>query len=174
MSIERVTTKPASDLTRQTEILVANLSPYLQALGNRMSLSREDTADALQEALLAFIKHRGVVREPLRWLTVVLKHECLRLFRLRRTAEVRLEGQNLLTQAALVAFRGPAITQQLIARELLSRLAPRHRRVLWMRFVAGMSWREIAVALGCKTSGAKKALLRALAEARDAISEHRN
>lgn len=165
-----LTPEDPRDLQRQLQMLIASLAPCLKRHGRRLSLTSEDSADALQETLLAFLRHGGRVSEPLPWLRVVLKHECLRLFRLRKRAEENLKAYDTPTQASVVASTGLRITQQLLAQELLSSLTARPRRVLLMRFVAGMSWREIALALGCKPSGAKKAVTRALAAARDTAS----
>lgn len=152
---------------RQVRVLAQQLAPYLGRLKSRYSLSREDSADLLQNALLAYWTYRPRVEHPIRWLFSVLRNDCLRIVRRGAHREVRLEDLGERAVAELASQPPVRLGDTASLEEILSALSPRNQKVLWMRFVAGMNWREIANVLGCGPSGAKKAVFRAVSAARE-------
>jgi RNA polymerase sigma factor (sigma-70 family) len=158
---------PSGSLAKQIRVLTVKLRPYLHRLESRYSLDPADSADLEQEALMAFAMHRAEIRNPLAWLLSVLRRGCARLLRLRSSGAVSLDSLDADRVAGLAVTPAAELENQAQLEEIVSELSPRNQRVLWMRFVAGMNWREIAEELGCKTSSAKKAVFRAVAAARD-------
>ena len=158
---------PSGSLGSQIRILTVRLAPYLRHLERRYALDPADSADLVQEALIRYSIHRASIRNPFAWLTCVLRRGCLRLLHLRAPGVVSLEELSERDSAALSKSSAANSDHRLQLEKVVSGLSPRHRRVLWMRFVAGMNWREIASALDCKTTSAKKAVARAIAAARE-------
>ena len=160
----------SGDYSTQILALSTEVGPYLRALARRFGLDDSDSADALQDALLAFCLNRFRIEQPRRWLRVVLKHECLRRLHTKTSGAVSLD----VLGEARIAQHSPSFIANVDARlrvdKVLSEASPRNRRVLWMRFLADMSWSEIAQRLGCKPSGAKKAVHRAVAAVRESAS----
>jgi len=158
---------PSGSLGSQIRILTTRLAPYLRHLERRYALDPADSSDLVQEALIRYSLHRASIQNPFAWLVCVLRRGCLRLLRLRSPGLVSLEELSVSESAKLARSPAVEIDHRIQLEQVVSGLSPRHRRVLWMRFVAGMNWREIASALDCKTSSAKKAVARAIAAARD-------
>lgn len=159
-----------SELSIEVQTLSTELGPYLRSLARRFGLSECDTADVLQEALLAFYMHRSRIEEPKRWLMIVLKHESLRIVRNRPARTVSFEDLPVGSISSLSTSATAGIDRRLRLGRLVADLSPRNRRVLWMRFVADMSWIEIARDLSCRPGGAKKAVHRAVTAARERAS----
>jgi DNA-directed RNA polymerase specialized sigma24 family protein len=160
----------SSEPTQEIGVLAEQLAPYLRRLRCRYSLSEEDAEDALQQSLLAFTRHRESVENPLRWLCAVLRNECLAVLRPfgPRTASFDEVGEGQLPN--LSSLSAERLVDRIALQRVLGQLSRRNQRVLWMRFVAGMSWLEIADNLACGLSGAKKAVGRAVSAARQSES----
>lgn len=153
-------------LSLEVQALSTELRPYLRALARRFGLGECDSADVMQEALLAFCMNRSRIEDPKPWLMIVLKHECLRLMRKQPASMVSFEDLAAGAISELSTSAPSSIDRRLRLGKLLADLSPRNRRVLWMRFVADMSWMEIARDLSCRPGGAKKAVFRAVTAAR--------
>ena len=159
-------TSPSSSLGSQIRVLTTRLMPYLRHLEHRYSLNPADSADLVQEALIRYSIHRAKIRNPLSWLVCVLRRGCLRLLRVRRPDLISLETLSEQESAQIAEAPSATLENRMRLEKVVAGLSPRHQRVLRMRFVAGMKWREIAATLGCQTAGAKKAVSRALSAAR--------
>lgn len=152
----------------QLEALVHRLTRYAQRFVRRGALSQEDSVDLVQEALLALTIRRLHVERPFPWLVTVLRRSALRLLRSQIPETIGLEdiGESKLT--CLSTFEVNVLSDRLRIGGVLTKLRSAQQRILWLRFVAGMSWREIGGEFGCTPSAAKKALQRAVAAARQA------
>ncbi|MEO8276992.1 MAG: sigma-70 family RNA polymerase sigma factor [Thermoanaerobaculia bacterium] len=157
---------PSGSLSRQIRVLSVKLKPILRNLEQRYSIDPSDSADVAQEALLAFTLHRTEIRHPLSWLVRLVRHGFAKILSARKRGDVSLDALDTERLAALAVDPSASPDDHVRLEAVVSTLSPRHRRVLWMRFVAGMNWREIARALGCQTTSAKKAVFRALEAAR--------
>jgi RNA polymerase sigma factor (sigma-70 family) len=158
----------AADISHQIGQLSSEVGPYLRVLAHRFSLNTDETADALQEALLAFFLNRTRIANPQKWMRTVVRHECLRVLRERTPGSVSLDDLSVSRAHQLEASPIADLHRRLRVGRLVADLSPRNRRVLWMRFVADMSWMQIARHLSCRPASAKKAVFRAVAAAREA------
>ena len=158
------------EFSNQVQMLLTQLMPYVRGLARRFGLNDCDTTDVMQEALLAFCLYRTRIEDPRKWLMTVLRNECLRLLRGRASQAVRLEDLPESRIRQLSPCSISSLHERLRLGKLVSDLSSRNRRVLWMRFVADMSWIEIAENLSCSPGGAKKAVFRAVAAARGRAS----
>ncbi len=102
-----------------------------------------DAEDAVQDALVAAWRKLHTLDHPVAvagWLTRIVFRRCLRRLRFRRLL--------LPLESAPQESHCPDAAGLLAARQVLSRLAPRQRAVLYLTVVEGMSDGEIAAALG--------------------------
>src|SRR5689334_24765159 len=63
------------------EEFLQRVRPRLKALFARYSIPPQDTEDILQQALLALVYQRQVVRDPEAWLLGTLRNKCLLYWR---------------------------------------------------------------------------------------------
>lgn len=158
---------------RHREALVACVREHGAVLGRLcMALlgSQADADEAAQEALLrahrgmASFRGEGTVKA---WLCGIARHVCA------HALETRRRGRQLLE---LVPAPGEAGADELArrqharaVREALAGLKPTEREALVLRYVAGLSHREIAVACNLDEATARKRTSRALARLRTAL-----
>lgn len=139
--------------------LLRELTPGLLRLGSRYRLPPEELEDALQEALLRFVRVRTQVADPAAWLNVAMRRECLRLAaRRKRWREVAI------ADASAVADRSDELASWIREHDLRSALAtlkPRQRDLLRWRYLEGLESVEIAERCGCRPSSLKRLLARA-------------
>ena len=136
--------------------------------------SQADADEAVQETLLrahramATYRAEGTLKA---WLCGIARHVCAHVL------ETRRRGREL---AELVPVPDPGdegqdrFTNRQRARELraaLDHLKPSERDVLALRFVAGLSHREIATACNLDEATARKRISRALARLRTVMTE---
>ncbi len=143
------------------QILLRALEPHLRTLSRNYLLDAADTEDALQDTLLRFAPLRPGIRNPAAWLMVAFRRECLRLVR------KRTRSPELLVDLERIGAPDPAALpltpeERIQLSEALEKLPSKERRVLWHRFALGLTFREVAEAMGCKVVTAKKASARAL------------
>jgi RNA polymerase sigma factor (sigma-70 family) len=129
---------------------------YLLRIANRNAANREDAAEAVQFAFLAFIDKFDLASgaPPLAWTTTVVKRECWakrkREHLDRRAGQEAERGEegagfsiaDLPAQAAGVEERIERAEYVLEARERLASLKPAERQALGL-FAAGCSYYEI-------------------------------
>lgn len=156
------------DSLAELEALTARLTSYSRRLEQRYSLSRSDSEDLVQDALVVFISSRAAIVRPFEWLVTVLRRSCMRLLRSRSQRTISIEELNEGGLSPVSVLPSNVLYDRLRVEEALRPLSSRHRECLSLRFVLGMSWAEMATDLGCKPSAAKKALQRAVAAAREA------
>jgi RNA polymerase sigma factor (sigma-70 family) len=136
--------------------IFAEHRPYLLRVAERNSLNRQDAEDALQDALIAFIRafdpERGA--HPLAWFTLVLKRECWQ--RTKREHLDRRVGQEtddlreangsrleLIPDPGRSPEQAAELADQVAeTRAYLLQLKPQERRALGL-LALGYSYREI-------------------------------
>lgn len=132
--------------------------------------SQADADEAVQETLLrahrAMPTYRGEGTIKA-WLCGIARHVCAHML------ETRRKGRELALVPVPDTDHGRealAAKQQARAlREALAQLKPSERDVLVLRFVAGLSSREIAIAINGDEAAARKRISRALARLRTAL-----
>jgi RNA polymerase sigma-70 factor (ECF subfamily) len=151
------------------DALVASLAPRALVVAERLTGDRALAEDALQEALLRVVRHRERF-DPNKsfhpWFYAILRHVCADLRRRRRRDRLRLDGE----------APGPAPASQpdqaegwADARDLLGQLPASHADALVLRIYGGMSFAEVAAALGIGSEAAKKRAQRGLRKLRDLL-----
>lgn len=120
------------------EGLLRELGPYLGRICGAIALDEGD--DALQDTMLAIVRHLGAVREPLAvraWARRIAVREA------RRRAH---GGRSVPVDAADLALvpAGGDLTDDADVRAVLASLSPEHRAVLVLRHVDGLSEQEVA------------------------------
>jgi RNA polymerase sigma factor (sigma-70 family) len=134
--------------------LYAQRRDYLLAIARRNAVNAADAEEALQEAIVSFIRHfdpdRGA--PPLAWLTLTLKRQC---WRQRREAHLdRHVGQEAERGGGELGFVLESVPSPITgpeelasrrdeARRRLGRLKPDERAALILQ-AAGFSYHEIA------------------------------
>lgn len=134
----------------------------------RLCISPADAEDATQEVLLALARHVGALREVAAlsgWLFAAVRTHCTRL------ARRSLRHALTLDDGAPLALEGPSPEEQLVDRQLRTRLAvilseldPQLRDVIVRRDILGEGAREAADALGLTIEALKSRLHRARQE----------
>jgi RNA polymerase sigma factor (sigma-70 family) len=146
------------DVRRLAAGLYAQRRDYLLAIARRNAVNAADVEEALQEAIVSFIRHfdpdRGA--PPLAWLTLTLKRQC---WRQRREAhlerrlgqEAERGGEEPGSVLESIPSRTAGPEELLLKREAvrirLGRLRPDQRTALLLQ-AAGYSYREIGERCG--------------------------
>lgn len=148
------------------EMIIRTHSRILFAIAYGILQNREESEDAVQDALVRAWKSRWHVRDPDKfpaWLCRIARHRSRDVFRKRRTLPQDLAGR------ALECPPSPADDTSALDRELHSALAALpelHRSALTLRYFEEMDYRSIENLLGL-TNGALRGILgRALASMR--------
>jgi RNA polymerase sigma-70 factor (ECF subfamily) len=128
--------------------------------------SQADADEAVQETLLR--AHRGMAtfrgEGTLKaWLCGIARHVCAHVLETRRRGREALE---LVPQEGEARDELETRRRARVIRDALARLKPSEREPLVMRYVAGLSYREIALACGLDEPAARKRISRALARLR--------
>ncbi len=138
--------------------------PRLKAVFARYRVPPEDAEDLLQQALLAFIRHAGEVRDPGAWLAGILRHKCLLYWR-----EKRRRVYDAVDDAMLEWIAKPQAPAQQLADlrhdlvGVIERLPARCRTLLRLRYSLGYEAPELAEQLGYRPSSIGKITTRCLA-----------
>lgn len=133
--------------------------------------SQADADEATQETLLrahramATYRGEGTVKA---WLCGIARHVCAHMLETRRKGRelaelVPVPDTDQARDALAARQRARAI------RDALTHLKPSERDVLVLRFVAGLSSREIAIAINLDEAAARKRISRALARLRTVL-----
>jgi RNA polymerase sigma-70 factor (ECF subfamily) len=131
--------------------------------------SQADADEAVQETLLR--AHRGMAGfrgdgTVKAWLCGIARHVCA------HTLETRRRGRELLEVVPSEACARDDFAERQRARairEALAKLKPSERDVLVLRYVAGLSHREIGMACGLDEATARKRISRALSRLRSIV-----
>ena len=129
--------------------------------------SREDAADVAQEVALEALRGLHKLRDPERfdaWVYRITARRALRLLqsqRRRRETTLDTVGE---PEQPVFSFDEDELAEQWSAvpqiREALAQLPPRQRLALALRYVAGLTDRQIADVLGCRRGTACSLLSR--------------
>lgn len=143
------------------EQLVRELTPYLGRICGAIALDEGD--DALQETMLAVVRHLPALREPLAvrgWARRIAVREARR--RAHGGRAIPIDTHDL---ALLAAADDPFDAAEVGAdvRAVLADLSPEHRAVLVLRHVDGLSEQEVADVLDVATGTVKSRTNRARA-----------
>jgi RNA polymerase sigma factor (sigma-70 family) len=140
--------------------LLGLLIPYITAICRPIALT--DTADAVQESLLAICRGLPSLRDPQAihgWARTLATREAVRLARLAKrvapTDPARIE------EAEDVTTSGAATELSAEVHDVLRRLDPQHRAVLVLSEIDGLDEREVAGLLDIPTGTVKSRLHRA-------------
>jgi RNA polymerase sigma-70 factor (ECF subfamily) len=139
--------------------------------------SQADAEEAVQETLIA--AHRGAAgwrREGTvkAWLCGIARHVCARMLegRRRRNEKEKGGGMEVVPEGAEDPRSAFAVKQRAKAvRAALEKLRPSEREALVLRYVAGLSHREIGEACQVDEATARKRVSRGLESMRSEIGE---
>jgi len=146
-------------------------APALRRFAERLSGSRADADDVLQETLVRALERRAELRDPrnLRsWLFAITRTVSLNARRGLRNALEVLDG-GLSSSRGEVSLRGnleSEILDRSLSDELmaaLEALSREHREALWLREVEDLSYEEIARVVDCEVGTVRSRLARARA-----------
>jgi RNA polymerase sigma factor (sigma-70 family) len=145
--------------------LAKAVRPDLERIRRQFRITEQDGEDLRQETWLRFLKKKSVVDRPAAWIVHVFRNECLRfLSRWNRRIEA-IED---------VVLPAPDDADPLMLATIephLEALPRTRRRLLWKRYVVGMTPSEIAAETGQKPATVRKALYRTLHDLRDSVRE---
>lgn len=161
--------------------LHAALGGHVLALALRMTGSREDAEEVLQDTFVdvhdraaRFDPARGSVRA---WIYAIARNVCRMKLRARRSRPVKADGVDLASPAtpARTHLAGPGgmgahPTDRLTLEQAFAVLSRDEARLLEASFFAGYSHAEIAENEGVPIGTVKSRIRRAMLKARDALS----
>jgi len=134
-----------------------------QALARLLLHDAMAAEDAVQDAFIRIVRRR-LDYSPSRpfspWFYQILRNVCIDARRKRERHRRKMDA------FADIAATGPVRSHGQEWRELLDMLSPEDKEVLVLRFVGGVSVRDLAEHLGCSVEAAKKRGQRALARMR--------
>lgn len=145
------------------EAFLRNVRPRLKTLFVRYAIPPQDTEDLLQQALLALIYQRHVVRDPESWLIGTLRNKCLLYWREHRRKLYEVVDATVLELMAEPI--PPAQETTDMRRDLanaLEQLPERCRSLLSLRY-QGFEPLEVAERLGYSQASIGKVTNRCLA-----------
>ncbi|KIZ15832.1 RNA polymerase subunit sigma-24 [Streptomyces natalensis ATCC 27448] len=146
--------------------LLKLVTPYVTRLCT--SIAPRDTADAVQESLLAVFRGLRGLRDPQAfygWVRAVTVREAARVAR-RTASETPAEPQEIARLRDLLPHAGSELTTEV--RDLLARLPVQHRTVLVLRELEGLDERTMAALIGVPEGTVKSRLSRARSSFRKA------
>ena len=144
--------------------------PYVRATARRILGDSDAAADAVQEALISLWEYGPVPEHLRRWLIRTVVHRSLhaRRSRLRRSNWEAKGGAKVEPCALCDPERGLEIRELLdVLDDTLEGLPPDQRRVLELRDLEGLDYREIADQLGLPIGTVRSRLNRARARLRE-------
>jgi RNA polymerase sigma-70 factor, ECF subfamily len=145
------------------EMIIRQQSRPLFAIAYGILQNREETEDAVQDALVKAWKSRWRVRDPEKfpaWLAMIVRHRARDIFKKRRTIPLSQTHDAIESEPTNTT----SLDRQL--HSALSTLPEVHRSALMLRYFEEMDYRTIENALGL-TNGALRGILgRALATMR--------
>jgi RNA polymerase sigma factor (sigma-70 family) len=145
------------------EEFLRGVRPRLKGLFARYGIPPQDTEDILQQALLALVYQRRVVRDPEAWLLGTLRNKCLLYWRDHRRK--LYEAVDAAVLELMAAPTPPAQEAADLRRDLasaLEQLPERCRSLLSLRY-QGYEPTEVAARLGYSQASINKVTNRCLA-----------
>jgi RNA polymerase sigma factor (sigma-70 family) len=146
------------------ELFLERVRPRLKVIFLRFHIPPDDAEDLLQQALLAFCRHSGEVRDPSAWLAGILRHKCLLYWRDKRRKVYEVVDNTILE--AMAKPQEPTQHEAELRHDMkgvIERLPRRCRALLKMRYGLGYEAPELAQYLGYRTSSIGKITTRCLA-----------
>lgn len=146
------------------ELFLERVRPRLKCVFVRYRIPPDDAEDLLQQALLAFVRHSGEVRDPGAWLAGILRHKCLLYWRDRRRKVYDAVDDAMLEWMAKP--QEPTQRESELRHDLagmIERLPERCRSLLRLRYGLGYEAPELAERLGYRPSSIGKITTRCLA-----------
>ena len=168
VAIETGSSATAADAAMVTALHDAH-GAALYDFARHMGLSDEQAADALQEALLRLWRElqRGtIIERPLGWVYRTLYRLAMEQHRWRG----RLS--KLLPRLAphRTDYAGPESSDHLTVWAAVDGLPPRQRHVLYLRYVADMTFEQIADVVGISAGAARSHASRGIATLRERLT----
>jgi RNA polymerase sigma-70 factor (ECF subfamily) len=158
------------DRARCAELLVTGHAHAIGRVCMALLGSRSEAEDALQETLVAALdgldgfRGDGSLRA---WLLSIARRRCAR--RLESRSRERELEQRIEDPRADLSAEEQSLARQ--ARALLADVRPSEREALVLRFDAGLSFREVALACGIDEAAARKRVSRGLSRLRSLMGE---
>jgi RNA polymerase sigma factor (sigma-70 family) len=128
----------------------------------RLSPSREDAEDLLQEALVLAFARLGQLRDPSLfkpWLFAIIRRRALRQFAQDRQREQR-ESAFACETGSQMQLRGVE-AQSFELGAAIAALPPEQREIILLHYLDGLNLAQSGLALGCSERAAKQRLYRA-------------
>ena len=141
----------------------------LYDFARHLGLSDEQAADALQEAILRLWRElrRGTfVERPHAWLYRTLYRLAMQQHRWRHRLSM------LLPRLAphRIDYAGPEVSDRLSVWGAVDRLPPRQRHVLYLHYVADLTFEQIAAVIGISASATRTHASRGVATLRERLT----
>lgn len=146
------------------EELLEKVQPRLRAVLASFRIPFADAEDLLQQSVLTFLIKRDEIESPSRWLVGTLRNRCLMYWRSHRRRLYESVDTAILESVA--APERPPQERIDLAHDLqgvLSKLSPRCRSILQLRYGLGCDPAETAERMGYRSSGIYKIVERCLA-----------
>jgi RNA polymerase sigma-70 factor, ECF subfamily len=155
-------------------VLVRRHAPFLVAFATRLTGSRADADDCVQEALITAWQRLPELADPEKvrsWLTTIVSRKATDRLRRRKPTDEIVED-------AIVALDDPersaVRSSQLEALSRVLRDLPEEQRIVWvLKEVSGYSYDEIADQVGSSTATVRGRLARARKNVIDGMQEWR-
>jgi len=153
------------------ESFLVAVRPKLHRMLRRAGIPEQDADDLIQNTLLALVFQWRGVRNPRAWVAGTLRKNCLMYWRRRGRRIYDAVDTEVLEWLA----GGDATVQERgdLRRDLatgLKRIAPRHRRLLRLRYSLGCEPSEVARRMGYRPSSIGKLTARSLSALRRALA----
>lgn len=143
--------------------VIANLRPRLRRVLSKYHIPPHEAEDLLQETMLVAFLRWDSIQSKEGWLMVTLSHKCSIYWRDQRRCPLQPMDLDMLE-----GFAPPQPAEQekdelhWDLERLLSKLGPRHRALLRLRYYQGLSTDEIAERLGYNGSSVRKLCCRSV------------
>lgn len=137
--------------------------------------AQSEAEDALRETLLAALSRRDAAHgegTPRAWLLAIARRNCARRLEARARERELPHSAIAAPSAPSTSADGPRAAAR--ARQVLGEIRPSEREALALRFVAGLSFRELAEATGTDEASARKRVSRGLARGRALLGEEKS
>jgi RNA polymerase sigma-70 factor (ECF subfamily) len=135
-----------------------------------------ESVDVLQETLCRALRSRGDYaknrKDFLRWSTVVARNHVVNEVRKRRAEPIDSTAHALTRESPSLCSQLARLEARRAVRRALDELEPLRRRVVDLRCVEELSWREIAAALERSEETVRKLYHRALLELGQRLAQH--
>lgn len=150
--------------------LIARYQPRIETFIRNFFRSPHELEDLVQEVFLSAFANLTGLREPGKfksWLYQIAWRVCLQAARQRKMDRAKM------LQATVIAPPGsveaPRIPLETAIPDLLERLSPTDRLIVWLRYVDDVSHGEIATLLDMNESAVRQRACRALGFLREVI-----